>query len=298
MIGSPIAFANGQTIASTKTTINTAQLQQLLTLLISELTILEQEYNSLIAAQAVTTQEFSQIASSTVATTTVAMTSPILSQIETVVPQVVQTTTRVQNNNSSQNTQPAVAAVSAPALAPVTPAIVNLGHPSDCQDVTSVGAGSMADYYANGQISSSTYFNTIPYPIPASDTPYLSIAMNLNSANATGYPGETYTINGDFTRMYCGLEPVPQINLWVWGHMFSTTSTLIDRDDLSFVIPTSTMNASAETVPIDAGNYKLIVGNYNVNMNLSGIENQVYGSGGPSYSYSPFVITTDSSSQN
>lgn len=126
LIGSPLSLVHAQTTPSTRITINTAQLQELLTLLLSELALLEQEYNSLATAQANTTQELSQIASSTVATTTaVATTSPTLSQLESVVPQVVQTTTVNHPIVVASTTQPV-----ASAPAPVVPTSTMLISPT------------------------------------------------------------------------------------------------------------------------------------------------------------------------
>jgi len=99
LIGSPIAFAHAQTVDNnSQSTVNIAALQQLLTLLLTELALLEQEYNQLAQAQASSTVQVAQIQGEigTAASTTnfVAVTpapTSTLPQLQIVAPQVVQT---------------------------------------------------------------------------------------------------------------------------------------------------------------------------------------------------------------
>jgi hypothetical protein len=92
---------NAQTTAET-TVISTSALQQLLNLLLQELSLLQQEYAQMLATQNTVAQAnptTDSVTSTTeVATTTVATTTSTLNQIAAAIPQVVQTTPVQQQN--------------------------------------------------------------------------------------------------------------------------------------------------------------------------------------------------------
>lgn len=107
LIGSPIAFANAQTVdltTGTQSTVNTAALQTLLGLLLQELSLLETEYAQLVASQTTLTPQPPQsdglIGTATSTTSSTVTTPPTvtstLPQMEQVAPQVVQTVTSTE----------------------------------------------------------------------------------------------------------------------------------------------------------------------------------------------------------
>lgn len=113
LLGASIPLVHAQTVTSTKTTINDAQLEQVLTLLLTELSFLEQEYNQLQSEQASTTVELGQIGTAT------STTSSTLPELTTIVPLVTQTTTVTRNQTSTPPTQPTSTQPTTSAPAPI-----------------------------------------------------------------------------------------------------------------------------------------------------------------------------------
>jgi hypothetical protein len=246
LIGSPIAFANAQTTTGTKTTISTAQLEQLLSLLVTELAALEQEYNQLEAAQANTAQELSQIASSTVATTTVASTSQTLSQLEAVVPQVVQTTTvtrqqSVAVSNSSQNTQQVASA--APTVVPSL--LIVSQDPSFTGATLTAPIGELASFLVTNSSSIEVDFQPY-YQITQSDGRMFPEGVEETAPGVELKPGQTQTLE---FQAYPNVQP---------NGLIGTFSPLIDFCGVQ-VGGTGSLTPTLTTVQDSAGNLLSVV---------------------------------------
>jgi hypothetical protein len=209
--------------SGTKTIINTTQLTQLLVLLEQELAFLEGEYNQLVAAQASTTAKLAQIATSTVATTTVSTST--LPELTTIIPEVVQTTTitRIQNTTPIL-IQPTVSTPTS--IQPAQPPVVNIGHPSDCSDMTQ----SQAWEFVNINRLSVSSLNT-----------------------HAGLAGATVIATGNFSSIWCGVAS-SSLYLHSVNRLYEITPSASGNAILTIL---SSSTASFPIPPLPSMNYSL-----------------------------------------